>query len=341
MNKRIAVLFSAGIGILAVLQPTWAADTAPAASPDSAPAAAPEPLYATVNGSAITAREFHAVYANFLRQKYYHGQVPEGQLAVAKQEVTDQMIDRILLLADARQRGLVPNEKNVAETIAGYETRYAGSEQWQKNRESLLPGLKQQLSEQDLLSQMEAVGRAIPEPTEDAVLAFYKAKPDLFTEPEKMRIHTILLKVDPSATKAQWDAARAEAADIVARLRAGKAEFEDLARLHSHDRSADDGGDMGYIHRGMIPESVQTRLDALQLGVVGDPMDVLEGVAVFRLDERVPGKLMPYEAVATRARELFVREQTDAAWRGFIAKLRAGADIKMVENPPPAKSAEK
>jgi parvulin-like peptidyl-prolyl isomerase len=321
MNKRIAVLLMAGIGVFAAVPEAFAGD-----APQT-----PEPLYAKVDGTPVTQRDFHAAFTNFLRQKYYHGQVPEGQIEQARHEVGDQLVDRVLLLREAQRQGLQPDEKKVADTISGYEQRYAASEMWQKNRETLLPGLKKQLEEQDLLAQMETIGHAIPEVDDAAVRSFYAAKPELFTEPEKQRIHTILLKVDPSAPAAQWEAARVEAADIVARLRADKATFEDLARLHSLDRSADDGGDMGYVHRGMIPETIQTRLDTFQLGAVGDPIDVLEGVAIFRVDERVSGKLMPYEAVATRARELLERERTADAWRDFVARLRAAAKIEIVD----------
>ena len=276
MNKGIAVLIAAILGALAHT---------------AAAQAAAEPHYARVNGKTITQKDYHAAYGNYLREKYYHQQVPEDKLVEAGQEVGKQLVERILLLEEATRRGLVADEAAVAKTIAEYEARYAASPMWQSRRESLLPGLKRQLSEQDLLRQIEAIGHAIAEPDDAAVREFYRARAQLFTEPEKMRLYTILLKVDPSAAKATWDAARAEAARIVARLRAGTAKFDEMAALHSQDSSADKGGDMGYIHLGMIPDPVQARIDETPRGTVSDPIDVLEGVAIFRLDERILPKL--------------------------------------------------
>lgn len=322
MNKRIAVLVSAAV--LALCGPTWA---------EEAPPATAEPLFAIVNDKPITVKEFHAAFTNYLREKFYHGQVPENQLVEAQKATADRLIDRILLLDEAKRRGLVADQAKIDQTIAGYDARYASSETWQKSRERMLPGLRQQLVDQDLLRQMETLGRAIPEPSEDAVRQYFAAHPDLFTEPEKLRLHTIVLKVDPSAPKAAWDAAREEAKRHVARARNGEATFEDLATLHSQDRSADQGGDMGYIHKGMIPESVQSQLDANPMGKVGDPIDVLEGIAIFRLDERIPAKLMKFEDVASRARELLKREQTTQAWEKFIATLRQASTIKMANGP--------
>jgi parvulin-like peptidyl-prolyl isomerase len=323
MNTGRFLRASAIAGFLALSHSIAAADTPPVAPP--------EPLHAIVNGKQITLKEFHAAYSNYLRQKYYHGQVPEGKLAEARKEVSDRMIERILLIEDAAKRGLAPDGKRIEQTIQEYDARYAVSQMWQQNRERMLPGLRQQLADQDILQQMEVIGHHFPEPTEQAVADFYTARIDLFTEPEKMRLHTILLKVDPSAPKTLWDAAREEAARIVARLRAGEISFDEAARLHSHDRSAEKGGDMGYLHQGMIPEQVQAQIDTHPLGTVTDPVDVLEGIALFRLDERVQPKVMPMQDVAGRARELLKREQSDKAWEAFIAKLRATASIKMIE----------
>jgi parvulin-like peptidyl-prolyl isomerase len=333
MNKVIAIFITVSSALTFLT---------PAAHAEDAPPAAVEQLYATVNGKPITLKEFHVAYGNYLRQKYYHGQVPEDRLAEAKKEVSDLLIERILLLDDAKRRGLSADETQVNKTIAGYESRYAASPEWQEKRNALLPGLKQQLEEQDLLNQMEAIGHKVGEPSETATREYYKTHSDLFTEPEKMRLHTILLKVDPSASKAQWDAAREEANRLIAKLRAGENSFDELASLHSHDKSAEKGGDMGYLHRGMIPDPVQAQIDAQPLGAVGAPIDVLEGIAIFRLDERIPAKLMAYADVATRAGELLKREQVDNAWKNFVKGLRTAANVKIVEanplTPTPAKN---
>lgn len=327
MNRRIVVLVPLIAGIVA------ASTTARA---EDAPAAAAEPLFATVNGKTITQKDFQGAYANYLRDTYYHREVPQDRIEEARKEVADRLIDRTLLIGEAKRRGLVADEKIVEQTIAGYDARYGASEMWQKGRAKMLPGLRQHLVEQDLLRQIETLGHAAPEPTDEAVRAYYTAHPERFTEPEKQRLHTIVLKVDPSSSKAVWDAAREEATRLVARLRSGEGKFEDLASLHSQDRSADNGGDMGYLHRGMIPEPVQAQIDERPLGSVGDPIDVLEGVAIFRLDERIPSKLQPFERVTQRARDLLKREQTQQAWDSFIAALRKTAVIQLAEPAAPA-----
>ncbi|HEY6898977.1 MAG TPA: peptidylprolyl isomerase [Rhodocyclaceae bacterium] len=325
---------SVAVGVLAM----FGAAAAIAQTADSAPieSKAVDPVFVTVNGKAITQKEFHTAFASHLRQKYYHGQVPEGQLAEARKDVADRLIERVLVLGEANKRGIVADQAKIAKAIAGYDAQYANSEVWKKNRETMIPGLTAQLAEQDVLQQIEAIVRTPTEPTDEAVRAFYKAKPELFTEPEKLRLHTILLKIDPSAARVAWDAAREEAQRIVARIRSKADDFSELARLHSNDSSAEKGGDMGYIHRGMIPDQVQAQIEKQKMGEVTDPLDVLEGVAIFRLDEIVTSQLRDFDSVAPRAKELLKREMSEAAWVKFIADLRAGADVKFAAAPAPA-----
>lgn len=303
---------------------------APAKEPGTAPAVVEEPVYAVVNGTAILRKDFHAALTNHLRQKLYHGQGTPERLEAYRKEVTDTLVDRVLLLEEAGRRGLAPDAESIAKTIAEYDARYAGRPTWLQTRESVLPGLKKELSERNLLEQLEKAVRNLPEASEDDVRKFYAARKELFTEPEKMRIHVILLKVDPSSTRAVWDAALEEGRGIVKRLRAG-ASFEDEARVKSNDPSAENGGDMGYLHMGVVPEALQARIKEYQPGEIPDPLEVLQGIGIFRLDERVPAQLRAYDDVKTRARELLKRDTADKAWADLRERLKAAATIQIDE----------
>jgi len=303
--------------------PAWSAESLPADNADEA-------LYATVNGKAITQRDFHSEYANHVRNTFYHREgIAEERLQAAREEVSDRLIEGILLREEVERRKIAADTQKVDAEIAGYEKRYAASAMWQQNRQRLLPGLRERLTEQNRLERLEQAVRKQEPPTTADIRKYYESHPELFTEPAKLRLHTILLKVDPSANTATWEAARTEAAGIVARLREG-ADFGETARIHSHDRSAGDGGDMGYLHVGMVPEALQNRIDQLAIGVVGDPIDVLEGVGIFRLDEKVPAQHRGFESVIDRARDLLLREQEKLAWRNFLAELRKNAEIRLL-----------
>ena len=301
----------------------FAADASPAQSHGE------ETVYATVNGKPILIRDYANAFNATMRQKFYHGKVPEGQMAEVREQVTNQMVQRILLIDEATKRGIVPDNGKVAGQVAGYEAQYKASPVWQENRERLLPGLQAQLAEQSMLEQLEQQVRKAPEPTEEDVRAFYAGHQELFTEPEKLHLSAIVLAVDPAAPKMAWDQARSEAAAIHARLLGG-ADFAETARLHSNGKEAEQGGDLGYVHRGMLPEALQQKIDELTVGVVAEPLTILEGVAIFRLDERKTPKLRAFADVSERARDLALRERQEVAWASLLSGLRSAAQVRIL-----------
>jgi len=285
-------------------------------------------VFAIINGREIPTQEYEAAFTSLVRQRFYHGQIPENDLVAIREEIKTKLIQRVVLIEEAERRKIVPDEAQIEETIAGYDKRYAASPQWRENRERLLPDLKKQLAEQSLIAQLDKQVRAVEEPDEKAVRAFYDKNAQLFTEPEKLRLAVILLAVDPASPATAWQATREEAKAIYGRL-AGGADFEEAARMHSSAFS-DSSGDMGYLHRGMLPEVIQERIDKFEVGKINEPMDTLEGVAIFRLLERVTPKQRDFADVSTRARELLLRERQDAAWKNLIDRLVAKANVKFM-----------
>lgn len=325
----VAALMSA-ISLAALAQAPVAAPAAPASA--AAPAAAalaahgPIPLFATVNGHPVSVAEFNSAFAAHMRQTYYHGQVPEGGMERARREVTEQLVNKTLQLQEIARRGLKPDTESVERQIADYEKSYAGNPNWQRNREVMLPGLRDLLGQQGLLKRLENETRDVPPPTTEEVKAYYARKPELFTEPQKLRVRVIVMQVDPGAPRASWDAALAEGERVVRRIRGG-ADFAEQAKLVSTDENAANGGDLGYLHVGMLPDGLQDRIDKLKVGEVSEPLETLHGIAIFRVEDRIPDALQPFDRVAERAASLLLRERKDEAWKTFLDGLRKGAAI--------------
>lgn len=100
---------------------------------------------------------------------------------------------------------------------------------------------------------------------------------------------------------------------------------------------------MGYVHRGMLPEAVHGVVDRLKPGMIAEPVQLLEGVAVLRLDDRRLARQRGFAEVRARAGELWQRDQAAAAWSRLIADLRKQTTVWIDESvfaplaaPPPA-----
>lgn len=295
----------------------------------SIPASAQEAMFAEVNGKLISMREYDAFFSSVLRQRFFHGVVPEGQLEAVRKEVADMFINRELLTDEAQRQGFKPEAAKLEQALSEYDRRNGAMPDWKQRREQLLPAIRAQVNQQSLLEQLEKSVRAIPQPALAEVRSFYDQNTELFIEPEKLRLSVILLKVDPSATKEIWVKAQKSAQEIYTRIQQG-ADFAEQARQHSQHESAGKGGDLGYLHRGMMPAALENKIDKLTLSVPEEPLTVLEGIAIYRLDERTKGTLQDFGVVQVRAQDLLYRNKSEQHWQNTVARLRAEAKIKML-----------
>lgn len=288
-----------------------------AAAAAGSAAAEAEGAFAVVGDTVISAADYEAALKSAARRKFYHRQVPEAQLREFQREVADMLIERVLLVAEAKRRLLAPDHSRISTVVAQYEKRHGP-----------VPGLARELEDSDLIEQLQAAVRAVEAPTDAQLRAYYDEHPELFVEPERARLSVILLKVAPASPGAEWERARAEAQAMRASIEAG-ADFAELARRRSGDPTASAGGDMGYLHRGMIPEPLYAQLDAMQPGQLSEPIRLLEGIALFKLAERVAAQAQGFDEARTRTAQLWRRSQGELRWKALIASLRGGASIRV------------
>lgn len=285
-----------------------------------------EDYFAIVGDTRISMQEYQTALAAGMRKRFYHGKIPEDKLSAFRQEVADRLVARALLLDEARHRGLKPDSGRVDQQLQAYLARYENNPQWRENRDELIRSLRTLLEEESLLERLESVVREMPEPDQAAVRAFYDQRPALFTTPEAFRVSIILLKVAPSSPPQVWEAAFEEAGGLLRRLKQGAA-FDDLARIHSGHESAANGGDMGLLHQGMLAEQAESVVKALSPGEVSEPVMLLQGIAILRLEERRPPKLNAFDEVEERARQLLAREASEQAWQALIERLRSQTEV--------------
>ena len=280
----------------------------------------------------ITHDEFEQQVNAIARQTFYHGKpLTDDEWLIFRQTVVEQIVDRKLKVREAQRRGIKANEQYVVEQLRTYENRYTGTERWASEGEQMLARLRSHFVEESLLAGLAEDVQRAPPPSADVVREYYATNIDKFTEPARQRVSVILLRVEPSAIKATWEAARDESGKLAGQIRDGK-NFGELARRHSADVSSDKGGDMGYLHAGMLNPAAQETIDGLAPGEVSIPVDVLEGVAIFMVTERTQATVREFEAVRDRAADLWSRDAAERASEALIAGLRDDADIEVDEH---------
>lgn len=309
-----------------------AAESSAAVGVADKPKEQPLDYIAIVAGEKISMGEYVAALRRGMGKRFYHGKAPDAELKKYYKEVADELIDRVLKVQEAKRRGLKPDAVAVDKGLADFDSKFKDDPEWKKEREGVLLQLREKLVGDSLAIKLEEQVRLVKDPAPSELKAYYDGHRDLFTTPAQARVSLIMLRVDPSSTSPVWEQAREEAAAIVERLSKG-ADFAELARIHSSDPSAQNGGDMGYIHTGMLGDNAQQVLDIMEKGETSSPVVLLEGVAIFRLDDRKAPQLNALDVVKDRAIQLYKREKSDEQWQALISKLRKDTKIEVNDAP--------
>jgi peptidyl-prolyl cis-trans isomerase SurA len=130
------------------------------------------------------------------------------------------------------------------------------------------------------------------------------------------------------------EAALARLADYRQRIAAGTASFEALAREHSQDGSAANGGSLGWALPGQFVPEFEDTMNRLRPGEVSEPIVSRFGVHLIRVDQRRNMQLderQQRERMRMAVREQKLQEAT-ALW---VRDVRSRAYVELREDPQP------
>jgi len=128
------------------------------------------------------------------------------------------------------------------------------------------------------------------------------------------------------------DAARAQLARYRKQIETGFAKFEDLARAHSQDASADQGGDLGWANPGMMVPEFEAAMALLGPGQVGDPLVSRFGVHLIQVLERRDAPLSVRDQ-QNLARNVLRERKFDEAYKNWEREVRGRAYVEYRETP--------
>ncbi len=286
-------------------------------------------VVATVGDEKITVSQFKAVFYAELRQKFYHGSVTQEKKIALRQEILADMVDNRLLLQEALKQGLTPDKKWLKSEVQRWKKRIK-ARGWQSQGDEWLKSVTQELKEKNLIEQLNLKVKENVIAKESDVQRYYKQNADKFTTPEQIHILLILLEVAPSSKGEVWEAEHSKAKDLLIELEKG-ADFSELARRYSGHETAANGGDLGYVHKGMLASPAQNALNGLAVGAVSEPVTLLQGIAVMKLLDKRSSKLNKFDDVKERASDLWLREHRALALSKFIEKLRNATPVTIDE----------
>ncbi len=170
---------------------------------------------------------------------------------------------------------------------------------------------------------------AIPEPTIEECRRYYEANRAHFRSGDLVFARHILFQITPGSPV---NMVRAWAERLLAQLLAAPDEFEACARETSNCPSAQHGGNLGQIGRGdTVPEFEAAVFADQSIGILPRLVSTRHGFHIVRVDRRVPGKSVPFDAVREQIADMLSEEVQRVALRQYVSLLAGRAELCGVE----------
>jgi len=276
----------------------------------------PEHLVARVNEEQITVEEFNREFKELISEP---GRDPkETNLGDLKQAYLDQVIERKILVQEARRLGIKVSLEELNQAISEIKMDYPGEgfgeklglkgmtlEEWKVRLEEKL------LAEKMIRSVLQYRG----EIDENEALQYYETHHSSFQLKPRVRARQIIV------------ADGEEAIQILKRLKKGD-DFEKLAVKRSLGPERVKGGDLGYFSQGERPAEFD-HVFSMEVGTVSDVIKSPYGYHIFKLEEKIEAREIPFEEAKSGILQELRRKKAEEEYQRWLQGVKGKAKIKI------------
>ncbi len=188
-------------------------------------------------------------------------------------------------LTTQKQRNWIKNEQNLKDYIAGLVVRSFILTEAKKYKLNKTADYKQRVAENFDTSLLDRIEKALFEEfdiPEDTLRHYYDEDPTLFAEPPRVQLQEIVLNGEDNF-------------ELIANKIEQGIPFADLARKFSRDRrSAENGGDMGYLTPNDMGKWAKQIL-SMKVGDWIGPLEINSSYVFLKCIDRIEGKVRTFE----------------------------------------------
>jgi peptidyl-prolyl cis-trans isomerase C len=288
-------------------------------------------VLARVNGEEVTKVDFDRLIKNM--ELSANGPIPAERRDDIFRKALDQLVTYTVLTQETRARKVAVTDAEVEGQIKQMRSQFQNEQDFTKAlaaRGMSLEKLKADTRIDLSINKMMEAEAATGQPPADAqVREFYDKNPDKFKQDEAVRASHILFKVEESADAATKKKVRDEAEAVLKQVRAG-ADFGELAKKHSADGSAQQGGDLNFFTKGQMVPAFDQAAFALKPGEISDIVTTQFGYHIIKVTDRRPASAVPFEQVSDRIKEYLTEQQKQQKVEAFIESLKQKSKIEVL-----------
>lgn len=259
--------------------------------------------------SATRSQIRHVALDRLVEKKLVEQKVRELNIKVSEEEVRQ-------AIEDVKKQNNMPNQEALVSALANQGLSF---DQYRNQ-------LQEQIEKLKLIS-MEVRAKIHVSDTE--MHEYYNANSSKYTEDETFRARHIFFKTSEKAPADEIKRTMTTALMVLAEARSGK-DFAELAKSYSEDPAArKDGGDLGTFKKADMQTELGNAILTMKPGDVSELVYTPAGFHIIKLEERISGKLKPFEGLKNEIEEAIYRKKSEERYSQWAKDLRAKASVEL------------
>jgi peptidyl-prolyl cis-trans isomerase C len=276
----------------------------------------PENIIAQVNEEQIPVEELDREFKELILEP---GKEVKGtELGNLKQAYLDQVIERKILVQEARRLGIKISQEELNQAISEIKMDYPGEGFGEKLglKGTTLDEWKSRL-EEGLLAEKIIRGAFHPPEKidEKEALQYYEEHRSSFQIGLKVKARQIVV------------ADGEEAIQILKRLKKGE-NFEKLAKEKSSGPEKVQGGDLGYFSQGEKPTEFDS-VFTMEVGAISEVIKSPYGYHIFKLEEKTQPRPIPFEEAKSEILQELGRKKGEENYQKWLKDLKGKAKVRI------------
>ena len=282
-------------------------------------------IIAIVNDDVITLKDLRQYIASIASQLRVENKSPDEIQQIMgeyEQKGLDKLIEDKLILAAANDKGIDVRDELIDKRIQEIKGRYPSEDDFIKalNTEGMTVGdLRQKLLDQMKVKfevDIEVHDKIFVKPED--VTAYYNDHLSDFNHNPSVNLQSVFVSFD----KYSKQVARTRADEARSRLLAGE-DFDKVSQEYSNASS------VGEIEKGQMVDSIEKVVFNLKLGDISEPVEVENGIYVFKVIGTSPAKQQTLAEVKDHIYGKLLDDQFQAKFKEWVAKLREKAYVEI------------
>ncbi|MBN2567850.1 MAG: peptidylprolyl isomerase [Deltaproteobacteria bacterium] len=292
-------------------------------------------IVAVVNHEIITLSDLDRTLEPFIKnlEKSKNISVNEETINEARKAALNGLINNMLIDQEAARLGIVVTDEDLDKTLHDilHEKQLSLSQlkDMLAQNNTTMEDYKEDMRRQ--IVKMRLIGKEIRSKigvSKEEIGEYYAKHRSVYEGKESVRVQQILIIAQEDADKEKRSSMRERANKVLEFLRRGES-FEQIATEYSQGPAAQDGGDLGFIEKGIMLPEVDKEAFRLAKGEISNVIESHVGFHIIKIIDKRGSGVKPLEDVRDEIKESIVNEKAKIKFEKWIQELRKKSLIEI------------